>query len=322
MEHTISWRTIFRVGLTAISVYVCLKLISVILVILISIMLAAAFSPVVEFLKKFLPTPIAAIIVILLLLSPIALIAFNVVPNLIEQFPTIIGTVDSILKKTTILPPLLRNIDLTQYTSNIGSYLLRSTSVITNFLTTFITIIFLTLYFLIDSKKLLKLFYDFAPKGYEQKVRNIFLTISQINGQYIRGNLIISVICGLVIYTGLSLLNIPFAASLALFAALTDLLPLVGAFIGAAPAIIIGFSISPTIGLFVLALFIIYQQVENNLLSPNIYTKALDLSPALSFMSVIIGGALFGMFGAFIALPIAASIPTLIRFLKENRINP
>ena len=322
MEHTISWKTLFRIVASALVLYICFKLIGVILVVIISAILAAAFSPLVDFLKKFVPIPVAAVLVILLLLSPIVIIAFNVIPNLIQQFPAIIKTVDSILQKTTVLPPIVRNIDLSQYTNNLGTYLLRSTSIITNFLTTFITVIFLTLYFLIDSKKLLKLLYDLTPKGYEERTKEFVLQISKINGQYIRGNLAISVICGLVIFTGLAFLKIPFAGPLALFAAVVDLLPLVGAFIGAAPAVIIGFSISPTIGIAVLALFLIYQQIENNLLAPNIYTQALDIYPALSFISVIVGTALFGMFGAFIALPVAASIPTIVKFLKENNLKP
>jgi len=322
MEHTISWKTLIRVAISALVLYLCLKLVSVILVIIISAMLASAFSPLVAKLQRFVPTPIAAILVILILLSPIVIIAFNIIPNLIQQFPAIVKTVDSILQKTTVLPPLVRNVDLGQYTSNLGSYLLRSTSIITNFLTTFITVVFLTLYFLIDSKKLLKLLYDFTPNGYEEKAKDFVFAIAKINGQYIRGNLAISAICGTIIFIGLTLLKVPFAGPLALFAAATDLLPLVGAFLGAAPAVIIAFSISPTVGIATIALFLIYQQVENNLLAPNIYTQALDLYPALSFISVIVGSALFGMFGAFIALPIAASIPTIVRFLKENRLNP
>jgi len=142
--------------------------------------------------------------------------------------------------------------------------------------------------------------------------------LTRINGQYIRGNLLISLICGIIIFFGLLILHVPFAASLALFAAITDLLPLIGGIVGAAPAVIIGFAVSPVIGLLVLALFLIYQMIENNILSPNVYNQALDISPALSFIAVIVGASLFGMLGAFIALPVAASIPTIIKYLKSS----
>lgn len=318
MEHTISWRSIFRIIIAGFSVYLVWRLTEVALIVLTAMMLAAAFHPIVNRLKTKMPTTLAAILVILLLLSPIIVIAFNIIPNLIDQFPAILQTVTSILNKTSILPPSIRNVDLGQYTKDIGTYLLHSTSIITNFVTTFITVIFLTLYFLVDSERLLRLVYDIVPQDYEEKAKNLVSELGRVNGQYIRGNLIISVICGIVIFSVLTILQVPFAGSLALFAALTDLLPLIGAFLGAAPAVIIAFSISPAIGLAVLALFIVYQQLENNLLAPNVYTRALDLSPALSFISVIIGGALFGIFGAFIALPIAASIPTIVSFVRTN----
>lgn len=322
MEHTISWRSIFRVIVACLFVYLIWKLTEVALVVLTAMMLAAAFHPVVNRLKTKMPITLAAALVILLLLSPIVIIAFNIIPNLVDQFPAILSRISSILNKTSILPPTIRNLDLGQYTKDIGSYLLHSTSIITNFVTTFITVIFLTLYLLVDSERLLRLVYDIVPQDYGQKAKSLISELGRVNGQYIRGNLIISVICGIVIFTGLTIMQIPFAASLALFAALTDLLPLIGAFIGAAPAVIIAFSISPTIGFLTLALFVIYQQAENNLFAPNVYTRALDLSPALSFISVIIGGALFGIFGAFIALPIAASVPTIITFVRTNNIKP
>jgi len=95
---------------------------------------------------------------------------------------------------------------------------------------------------------------------------------------------------------------------------------LIGALIGTVPAVILAFSISPITGVLVLALFMIYQQFENNVLAPNIYNKVLAISPTLSFLAVLVGGSLFGIIGAFISLPIAASIPTVISFLVKEKI--
>lgn len=319
MEQTLSWRSIFRILATIVVVYLCIRLVQLILVILISMMLAAAFSPIVNRLRNWMPVTLASVLVMLALLSPIVLIAVLVIPNLVQQFPDVLKTINSILAHSTILPPAVRQIDVTQYSNDIASYILSSTSKITNFITTFITAIFLTLYFLIDSQRLLDLIYSLVPYKHTDKAKHLIEAISHTNGQYIRGNLIISIICGISVFIGLTLLKIPYAASLALFAAVMDLLPLVGSFLGAIPAVIIAFSISPTIGFLTLGLFLVYQQFENNILAPNIYRRALDLSPALSFISVIIGTSLFGVLGAFIALPIAASIPTVVKILRQNR---
>lgn len=322
MEHTVSWRTIFRVILAGLLVFLTFKLIQVFLVIIVSMMLASAFSPIVNKLKTKIPVALASVLVMLALLSPIIIVAISIVPNLIQQFPDILHTINLILSKATILPPILRNVDLNQYTSNIAGYILQSTSKITSFVTTFTTVIFLTLYFLLDSERLLSLVYSLFQEEHVHKAKELVAELGRVNGQYIRGNLFISVICAIVIFIGLTILHIPFAGALALFAAMVDLLPLVGAFLAAAPSVILAFSISPLVGILTIALFVVYQQVENHILAPNIYTHVLDLSPALTFISVIIGAALFGIFGAFIALPVAASIPTIIKFLRGNNFKP
>ena len=159
------------------------------------------------------------------------------------------------------------------------------------------------------------LFLELFPDQEKKKVQGMLTEIAQVNGQYIRGNIIISIICMVVTFAGLVALNIPYALPLAIFAGILDLLPLVGASIGAIPAIIFGFAISPTKGVLVIILNVLYQQLENGIISPLIYNKALHISPALSFLAVVIGGGLFGILGAFLALPIAASIPAMIKYV-------
>lgn len=317
-DHPLSWNAISRVVVTGLVLLLVWKLQSTIMMIIVSMMLTAALFPITKKLSKHMPITLAATLVVLLMLVPLLLVFGFTLPSFLRQTPDILNTLTEAIRSSTIVPDSLRSVDLTQYSSRIGTYLLQSTSTITNAITTFLTLIFLTLYFLIDFKRLQKIIISITPKEQRERLENLTEELSRINGQYIRGNLIISVICFVFIFTGLIVLKVPFSFSLALFAAITDLLPLVGAFIGAIPAIIIAFTISPTVGVFVVALFLIYQQIENNVFTPLVYNKALDLSPALSFIAVIIGGALFGIVGAFIALPIAASIPTLIKYFREQ----
>ncbi len=320
MENTISWKSIFRIIIAALGVYLVWTLSQLILIIITSVMLASAFYPIVRVLERKMSATLAAILVFSLLLLPIILILFTFIPNLIQQFPEILKTVNIIIDKSSIVPASVKNIDLSQYGTNIATYLLHSTSKVTGFVTAFVTLIFLTLYFLIDSNRLLKLVLHIIGDDYERKLKKSAEELIKINGHYIRGNLLISVICGLVIFIGLLVLRVPYAASLALFAAITDLLPLVGAFVGIIPAAIIGFAISPATGILTIVLFLAYQSFENNIISPNVYNRALDISPALSFIAVLVGATLFGMLGAFIALPIAASIPTLVKYIKPSKL--
>lgn len=317
-EYTISWQTIYRILIAGVCIFLALRLLNVILMVIVSSMLAFAFHPYVAKLQKYVPGPVASVIVVLTMFLPLLLVGFSIIPNLIAQFPEILKALDKVLNQSSFLPPSLRSVDLSQYAQNIGSYLLQSTSKITNFVTTFLAILFLSLYFLVDSKRLIKTVASVVPDKKEKNLSGFFDEVIRINGLYIRGNLLISVICGVIIFLGLATLRVPFAAPLALFAAITDLLPLVGAVIGIIPAAIIGFSVSPTVGILTIVLFFVYQQFENNVVAPNVYNRALDISPALSFIAVIVGATLFGMIGAFISLPIAASVPYLVRYLKDN----
>jgi predicted PurR-regulated permease PerM len=318
-ELTISWETIFRIIGAGIGVYLIITLYNTILMILVSLMLTAALYPIVRKLARKISLTLASVIVVLSLFLPIVIIFFTIIPGLVQQFPDIIATVNNVFNQSELLPPTLRSVDFTQYAQNVGSYVLQSTSKITSYVTAFLSVMFLTLYLLIDHQRLSDIIFSFIPDSHKKKSENLAYELIRINGQYIRGNLIISLVCGTVIFIGLYLLNVPYYAPLALFAALTDLLPQIGAFIGAIPAVIIAFTISPTIGIFTILLFIVYQQVENNILSPSIYNKALDLSPSLSFIAVIVGGSLGGITGAFISLPIAASIPTVVKYIQERR---
>ena len=186
--------------------------------------------------------------------------------------------------------------------------------VILSSVTTLVFVFFL----IYDFERLRTLFLEMIPSREKARVVSLSEEVAVVIGQYIVGNFIISGICGTVIFLGLVLLHVPFALPLAVFAAIMDLLPLVGQTLGAVPTIIIAFGISPITGLLVILLHIIYQQVENAVISPVVYNKALNLIPSVSFLSVLVGASIFGMLGAFLALPVAASIPAIVSYVKRG----
>lgn len=317
-EHPLSWKAIGRViaaGLITLAVW---KLFDILVLILISAMLATALYPLVMKLNRRFPLILSTLIVVLLLLVPFITIGATVIPSVIREFPALLKTLNGIVNNSPLIPPAVRTVDFTQYAQNVGQYLLQSTSALTSIVTSILTLIFLTFYFIFDAKPLIKMLLSFFPKHKQNKISNLLSELAKVNGQYIRGNLTISVICGLTIFIGLTILGIPFAAPLAIFAAIMDLLPLIGAPIAMIPAIIISLAISPLTVLLVVSLYVIYQQIENAFLAPMIYNKALNISATLSFVAVLIGAGLFGIVGAFIALPIAASLPAIITYIHEN----
>lgn len=129
---------------------------------------------------------------------------------------------------------------------------------------------------------------------------------------YILGNLAVSMVAGVVSFAGFWALGLDYPLVLALWVALTDLIPIVGAFIGAAPALAVaarhGVGLVVAVAVFLTA----YQLFENYLVSPRVMTRAIDLSPAAVIVAVMVGGTLAGVTGALLALPVAAMVKVAI----------
>ncbi|HUQ85875.1 MAG TPA: AI-2E family transporter [Candidatus Limnocylindrales bacterium] len=317
-EHPFSFGAIIRIVVSLVAVYLIWKASGILLVILISIMLATALFPVVKKVNQKLPLGISALLVVLLLVLPFFLIGATALPSLISEFPDLLKKVNSLLNDSLFLPESLRNIDFNQYVERGGKYILESTGLITHIISSAIAIFVLTFFLLVDSERLTSIFLSLFDRSTRARVKSLLIKLGEINGQYIRGNLLISLICGVIIYTGLLILQVPYAMPLAIFTAIFDLLPLVGSSIGAIPAVILAFSVSPLTGFLTLALYLIYQQLEGTVIAPAIYNKALKLSPALGFLAVLIGSSLFGIVGAFLALPFAASLPAITDFMHDE----
>jgi predicted PurR-regulated permease PerM len=311
--------TIYYLLFIGIGLFLVWRLSDIIILMVTAMMCAAALTPPVDWLhKEKLPRPLAAALVVIALVLPIVYVFIAVAPTFITQLPTIMQTVSNSLNTYSFLPAELRNLNFAQYFQNNTNYLWESTSKVTNFFFQVFTLVVMIFYLLVDSDRLHNLASSLVPQRNRKKVETIISELGRISGRYIRGNLLISVICTTIIFSGLLLLKIPYPVPLALFAGILDLLPMAGGTIGAIPAVVIAFTISPLTGLLTILLFVVYQQTENAILAPNIYKEVLHLIPFLSFVAVIIGSLLFGVAGAFLALPVAAAIPTILTYFKKN----
>lgn len=136
---------------------------------------------------------------------------------------------------------------------------------------------------------------------------------------YLSGNLLISIICGAVHYAALKVMGVPFAGLIALFVAIADLVPLVGATIGGIVALLAA-AIHSIPALIVMAIvFIVYQQIENHLLQPLVFARTVNLNPLTVLIAILIGVELAGILGALLAIPIASIVQVISRDLWDNR---
>ena len=139
-------------------------------------------------------------------------------------------------------------------------------------------------------------------------------------GGYVRGNLAISLVAGVSSYIVLKILGVPYAETLAVLVAILDIVPLVGATIGAVIVTIVGFATGTTVdGVVLIVFFVAYQQFENNVLQNVVYAKTLTLSPLVVFIAALIGATLAGIVGVLLAIPLASAGWTLGRDLIALR---
>jgi predicted PurR-regulated permease PerM len=180
-----------------------------------------------------------------------------------------------------------------------------------------VTVAILTIYFMLSLPRMRRTAaIAFAP-GMRQRAEDVMdQAISRIGG-YVAGILTTASIAGtsaLLFFSILGLfgVGIPFSVPLAVFSGIAGLVPAVGAYIGAAPAVIVGFFQSGLTGVLILVYFIVYQQVENYVVQPRIMKNAVNLSPAAVIISTLVFGSLAGFAGAVLALPAAATIKVVI----------
>ncbi|MFB9412678.1 AI-2E family transporter [Dactylosporangium matsuzakiense] len=176
-----------------------------------------------------------------------------------------------------------------------------------------VTVIILTLYFMAAFERLKAGGYKLVPASRRERVRLLGDEILSKVGAYLGGALAIAVIAGLSSFVFLLILGIAYPYALAVLVAITDLIPQIGATLGAVVVSIVGFATSIQAGIACVIFFVIYQQVENYLIYPTVMRRAVKVSDLAAIISVLVGVALMGVVGALIAIPVIAAIQLIFR---------
>ena len=176
-----------------------------------------------------------------------------------------------------------------------------------------------TLYFLVYGRDLVRLGAGLMPQAYREPFLAATRDIYQLNKGYWYGKFLIGVIAGLTTFVTMKLLGLPYAAPLALFVGITDLIPNIGATLGTIPVVIVGLLEEPWKGVVAGLVLIVYQQVENNLITPKVFKETVEIHPFVSVVAVIVFTSLFGIVGALIAVPVTKAIEILFGVLRAGR---
>jgi predicted PurR-regulated permease PerM len=329
-------RIVFTVSGIALLLYAIYRVRGVLVLMLIAVFLAVGLDPAVRRLEKRglrRGHGVAAIFLGLI----VFLLAFSlaVIPPLAGQVALFASDLPGQVRELAEQNPRLHDViienDIPQklqdavssipsaISNSFGSVLGIAGSVLTA-LFNVLTVIILTIYFMLSLARIRAGSLRLVPKSKRQRVAELTDPILEKIGGYIAGQITVALIAGSLAFVFLAVVGVPFPVALALWVAIASLIPLVGATIGAIPAFVVAFFDSPTVGVATLVYFIVYQQVENYLIAPRIMTKAVDISPATVLLAALIGGSLLGFVGALIAIPTAASIKLIVQEVVIPRV--
>ena len=326
-------RTVLVVVLVVLALYLIYLLRTPLSWIFVAGFIAVAASGPINWLARFMKRGFAiALVYIGLILVPFGLLALFVPPiveqvnNLVEDAPRYAQDVTTFVNENERLRSLNEDYDLTsklqeeagKLSGKVGDVagVLGDIGLgIVNGIFVAVTIITLSLFMVGGGPRWRDAFLRNQPAHRGQALRRMFEAISYSTGNYVQGALLQATIAGVSAFIMLTILGIPYAAALAVVVFALDLIPLIGATLG---AILVGLVILIAgdwpIDLIVWVIFsVIYQQVENNVIQPRIQSRAVALEPFLVVVSVLFGSTLFGIMGALLAVPVAAAIQIGIR---------
>jgi predicted PurR-regulated permease PerM len=309
----------------------------VIVWILISLFLALAMNPAVDWFQRkgIKRRGAAAALTYVLVLAALAAIGALFVPTLVHQVSEFAGKVPDYVRDISHgkgrlgfletkyhiaerIRSAIKSGGVTKVLGLSGTAISITKSVIT-IVVGIVTIVFLTFFMLLEGPKWVERFYGLLPEESQPRWRHVGDQIYRTVGGYVTGNLLISLIAGGSTTIVLLIMGVPYSVALGLLVAILDLIPLAGATVALIVVGAVAFLHSIAAGIVVVAYSIVYQQVENHLLQPVVYGRTVQLSPLVVLIAVLVGAELAGIIGALGAIPVAGAIQVIVVDQLQHR---
>jgi len=300
----------------------------------IAIIISYILHPIVTSLhEKGVPRSIAVLLIYVLFFGSIAIIAINVFPLLVtqikdfsEHIPKMIKTFEGWLDgirhdHSNPIPDSVQDgLDaalegMEKKAAGGVTYIFQWIGNIIGILVTIALTPFVAFYILKDYQLIEKTMMTFVPKKKRREMIRLAREIDEALGNYIRGQLLVCAVVGILAYIGYLVVGLPYALLLAFIVAITNIIPYLGPFIGAAPSIVVGLSISWKMAISVIVVNLIVQIMEGNVVSPQIVGRRLHIHPLMIIFALLVGGELGGILGLILAVPIFAVLKVIIQHI-------
>lgn len=331
---SISTSTIVKTILLILLVWALFFLQEIVLIVLTSIVIASAVEPAVAWFVRYrIPRVFSVLFVYLATGAVLAGLFYAFAPIFLEEFsqlltalPEYLGALEvagTPLTTQTLLAELsvseiLQGLQVSLSSTSAG--LLQTASAVFGGLLGFILVVVFSFYFAVQETGVDDFLKIITPVQYQERILRLWRR-SQIKiGLWMQGQLALALIIGVLVYLGLTILQVPYALLLALVAALFELIPVFGPILSAIPAAGIALTHGGvTLMLLVIGLFVIIQQFENHLIYPLVVTKVVGVPPLLVILALLVGAKLAGFLGIILSVPAAAVIQELVHEIQEQR---
>ncbi len=324
--------TTFGVATAAISLWVVYASRQILLLLILSLFIAAGLEPLVDWLcRRGLPRGVAVFIVVAVALAAFAGILDLVIPVIVKQVTQLINALPSYAKQLSDRSTFLGRLNSRYHIeSSLRNYLNGGGSVATGVLgvgkavlsalASTVIVVVVSIYLLVDMPRFKRTLFSLSPRSRRARVVLIGEEIFDKVGGYVLGNVFISVITGIGTWAWCMALGIPYPLLLAVLVAIFDLIPLVGSTIAGAIVAAVGLTVSITVAAATIGFYVAYRLVEDYLISPRIMRRTVAVPGLVTVIATLIGGTLLGIIGALIAIPVAAGVSLLVAQLATPRL--
>lgn len=314
----ISYKTILFTIAVLIALWLLIQIKDIVFLVALAIIAASGLRAPVDGLESLkMPRIVAILIVYAALIAIVFFTVAGIAPILGRETERLVLVLGKFMENGS---PYI-DISPTRLTDQIASLsgnIVKATFGIVSSLVNVFTFFALTFYMLLERRHLRVFMRNLLGEEYKERIVQVMLKIEDRLGAWIRGELSLMIIIGLMTYIGLILLGIDFALPLAILAGLLEIVPMVGPIISSIPAILVASLISPWLAAAVALLYFIVQQIENHLAVPLVMKRAVGVPPMVSIISILIGARLAGFVGAILAVPFFVSLQVLF----EETIRP
>jgi predicted PurR-regulated permease PerM len=302
----------------------------------VAILLASALEPMVGVIRERLPVGRGSTILLVYVTFFVTVLglAFLVVPAAIGQGQQIMAKLPTLIETTRTwaetLRPAVLSTSVRDLLDSVAKFVEPSGppkpdqvvgigTAAAEAAMTLATLLTLVFFWLVEHARLQRYILAFAPLDRRAGARDAWNEVESRLGLWVRGQLILMGTMGVATGTAYTLLGLPGAVLLGLIAALAEAIPIVGPLLGAIPAILVAATVSPQLALIVAGVYVIIQLVEGSVLVPLVMRNTIGISPLLVLLSLLVGAAVGGLVGAFLAVPIAASAEIVLSRLQDRK---